>query len=241
MALWVSFAPIWLFASFLDQIATCYPEKLQSLSAVIACSSSSSITKRFATNQFDRQLVARLISAEDLLLSTCRRLSVPCRILRPTLIYGQSGGFRDRNLSRLLYMMRRLPILFLPAETGLRQPIHVTQLASVVLHLANQAVGAGWNLPLRECISIGGDTTLTYAEMIVALQQSQPSSDSSRRCILVPIPNRLFFLLSSPFILFSPKIFEALLRMGANLSGFTPAHDFLGSESLPFPVLPLDL
>jgi hypothetical protein len=37
----------------------------------------------------------------------------------------------------------------------------------------------------------------------------------------------------------SPKAFEAVLRMGANLSGFTPAHQLLGREPQPFPVLPL--
>ena len=113
--LWMSFGPIWLLAPFFEQLALEHPERLQGLRGVIACSSSSAITKRFAANRFDRELVARLSIAEDQLIATCQRLELPCRILRPTLIYGRVGPYVDRNLGRLIGLMRRLPILPLPA------------------------------------------------------------------------------------------------------------------------------
>jgi hypothetical protein len=238
-ALWISFAPIWLLAPFLEQLRIHHPERLQGLRGVIACSSSSAITKRFAASRYDRQLVARLTEAENQILATCRLLSLPCRILRPTLIYGQVGIYSDRNLSRLLQQLRRLPILPLPAETGLRQPIHASQVASVALNLALQIAGTSLDTSLPERIALGGDSTLSYAEMIIALQHAQPPGDPARRCRLLPISNRLFFLLAAPLLLRSPKSFEAVLRMGANLSGFTPAHQLLGSEPQPFPLLPL--
>lgn len=238
-SLWISFAPIWLLAPFLDKLATLHPGRLQGLRGVIACSSSSAITKRFAFNRFDRDLVARLISSEDQLISTCRRLSIPCCVLRPSMIYGQVGIYGDRNLSRLLQLLRCLPVMPLPAESGLRQPIHASELAAVALHIGKLLTASDSNRSFPERIAIGGDTTLTYAEMISALQQSQPSSDPSCRCFLLAIPNRLFFLLAGPLLLCSPKGFEAVLRMSANLSGFTPAHEILGSEAQPFPVLPL--
>ncbi len=238
-AIWITFGPIWLLAPFLEQLARHHPERLAGLRGLIACSSSSAITKRFAANRFDRELVARLTRAEDQLLATCRRLDVPCRILRPTLIYGQAGAYGDRNLSRLLALLRRLPLVPLPAHTGLRQPIHARQLAAVALHLAQQLGGSGWDGSLPSCIALGGDTTLSYAAMVSALQQAQPPGDPARRCRLLRIPNPLFFALASPLLLRSPKAFEAVLRMGANLSGFTPAHQLLGSTPQPFPVLPL--
>lgn len=238
-AIWISFGPIWLLASFLHQLARDHPERLAGLRGLIACSSSSAITKRFAANRFDRDLVARLIFAEEKLLDSCRLLNVPCRILQPTLIYGQVGHYGDHNLSRLLAMLRYLPIMPIPAETGMRQPIHASQLAAVALQLADQAVGGSWGSSVPESIAVGGDTTLTYVEMIRALQHAQPSGDPSRRCRLLSIPNRLFFLLAAPLLLRSPKSFEAVLRMGANLSGFTPAHQLLGCEAQPFPVQPL--
>ena len=70
-SVWLSFGPIWLFAEFLENLTQNYPERLQGLCSVIACSSSSAITKRFAANRFDRQLVARLINAEDQLIRLC--------------------------------------------------------------------------------------------------------------------------------------------------------------------------
>ena len=238
-AIWISFAPIWLLAPFIEHLETHYSNRLEGLRGVIACSSSSAITKRFAANHFDRQLVERLVEAEDKLLATCRRLSTPCRILRPTLIYGHAGAFGDRNLSRLLLLMRRLPLLPIPAESGLRQPIHARQLAAVALYMAEQLVVYGWDSSLPQRIDVGGDSTLTYAEMLRTLQHSQPSGDPARRCRLLSIPNRLFFLLAAPLLLRSPKAFESVLRVGANLAGFTPAHQLLGSEPEPFPVLPL--
>ncbi len=238
-SLWISFGPIWLLAPFLEQLALEHPERLAGLRGLIACSSSSSITKRFAANRFDRELVARLSGAEYQLLVICRRLQVPCHILQPTLIYGQAGPYGDRNLSKLLRLLQKLPLLPLPAETGLRQPIHATQLAAVALHIAEQLRGSGCDPSLQERITLGGDTTLTYAAMVRALQLAQPSGDPARRCRLLPIPNRLFFSFAAPLLLRSLKPFEAVLRMGANLSGFTPAHQLLGREPQPFPVLPL--
>lgn len=238
-SIWISFAPIWLLAPFLEKLALKNHYSLNNLRGVIACSSSSVITKRFAVNAFDRSLVSTLLAAEDQLSDVCRTLSIPCRILRPTLIYGQVGHFSDNNLSRLLSTLRRFPILPLPSDSGLRQPIHASQLAALALYLSNQLCSNTSELALIESISVGGDTTLSYFEMIKAIQIAQSSSDPARRCRLFKIPNRLFFLLASLLLLRSPRSFEAVYRMGANLSGFTPVHQILGTQIQDFPVLPL--
>ena len=80
-AICISFRTIWLLAPFLEQLARNHPERLAGLRGLIACSSSSAITKRFAANRSDRELVALLTRAEEQLLASCRRLDVPCRIL----------------------------------------------------------------------------------------------------------------------------------------------------------------
>jgi hypothetical protein len=79
-------------------------------------------------------------------------------------------------------------------------------------------------------ISLGGVNTHSYAAMMRALLQAQHPSDPARRCRLVRIPNRLFFALASPLLLSSPQAFKALLRRGANLSGFTPANELPGCD-----------
>jgi hypothetical protein len=237
--IWISFGPIWLLAPFLERLATSYPERLSGLCGLVACSSSSVITKRFAANRFDKELIVRLASAEDQLLATCRRLDVRCHILRPTLIYGQVGPYGDRNFSQLLRLMRRLPLIPIPSDSGLRQPIHASQLASVALHLVRQLSETGSQSSFPERIDVGGDSILDYQAILRALQQAQSPGDPACRCLLLPIPNRLFFSIAAPLLIRSPKAFEAVMRMSANLSGFTPAHQFLGREPQPFPVMPL--
>ena len=241
LAIWISFGPIWLLAPFLEHLAQQHHKRLKNLCGLIACSSSSAITKRFAFIDFDRALVARLVNAEDQLLATCRRLQVPCSILQPTLIYGKAGPYGDRNLSKLLQLLRRLPCLPLPVETGLRQPIHASQLAAVALELAQQMISPGLNPALPERIALGGDSEISYKAMLQALQQALPANDPARHCYICEIPNRLFFLLAAPLLLRSPKAFEAVLRIGADLAGFTPCHQLLGQPPQPFPVLPLAL
>jgi len=238
-SLWISFGPIWLLAPFLQQLAQKYPERLQGLRGLIACSSSSTITKRFASNRFDRELVARLIAAEDQLIDICRCLELPCRILRPTLIYGRVGPYADRNLSRLIQLMRRLPVLPLPAHTGLRQPIHANQLAAVALSLVYKFITSGWDPQLPHRIALGGDSEVSYTAMLRCVQQSLAQTDPARRCRLLSVPNRLFYAAAAPLLLKSPMAFEAVLRMGSDLSGFTPAHQPLKAKPQPFPLLPL--
>ena len=233
----INFGPIWLLSPFLERLALDYSDRLRGLRGVIACSSSSAITKRFATNLFDREIVARLTSSEDQLLATCRSLDLPCCILRPTLIYGRVGPYVDRNLSQMVAVMRRFPLLPLPSHTGLRQPIHATQLAEVVLMLVRQFTTCGWRAQLQR-IALGGDSELSYASMLLALQQSLPLSDPARRCRLLSIPTRIFYSAASP-CWYSPKAFEAVMRMGTDLSGFTPAHQLLNSKPQLFPVHPL--
>ena len=235
-SIWISFGPIWLLAPFIEYLASAYPGRLAGMRGLIACSSSSIFTKRYSFNSFDRQLVGSLTNAEEKLLSSCRHLQVSCHILQPTLIYGQVGSYSDRNLSRVLQLLRQLPLLPLPASTGLRQPIHARQLAAVAFRLAQQLSSCDWDTALPERIPLGGDVSLSYRAMIRALQEAQPSGDLAQRCRLLPIPSRLFYLLAAPLVLRSPKAFEAILRIGADLAGFTPCHQLLAEPPKPFPL-----
>jgi nucleoside-diphosphate-sugar epimerase len=235
----VSFAPIWSFAPWLARCASMDPSGVAGLQGVIACSSSSVITKRFAANGFDRELVRRLGRAEDQLTRTCAAHRLPLRILAPTLIYGQAGPLGDRNLSKLRGLLRRLPVLPLPGEGGLRQPIHCRQLAAVALHLAD-TLTTGEHDPSQPIhLPLGGDDTISYATMLRRLQQATPPEDPARRCRLAALPPRLFHTLAAPLLPLSPKNFEAVLRISADLAGFTPAHRILGRPPEPFPVPPL--
>jgi hypothetical protein len=95
---------------------------------------------------------------------------------------------------------------------------------------------SSWDSALPERLPLGGDVQLSYRAMLQALQQAQPPADPARRCQLLSIPNRLFFLLAAPLLLRSPKAYEAVLRMGADLAGFMPSHQLLAEPPQPFPL-----
>jgi hypothetical protein len=238
---WISFAPIWHLAPFLENLRRNRPLCLQELRGVVACSSSSALTKRFAANGFDRALVRRLREAEQGLLDTCAALGVPCRILAPTLIYGRAGAYEDSNLSRLLGLMRKLPLLPVPAQSGLRQPIHARQLAEAALAVAARLEREGSGCELPPVLVLGGDESLSYTAMLERLRQAAPPGDAARRCRLLPLPPRLLLWLANPLLLLSPKAFEAMQRTQADLAGFLPVHQLLGEPAQPFPVAPLAL
>ena len=238
-SIWVSFAPIWLFSQFLDHLYLERPEFLDGVSALIACSSSSAITKRFAFNSYDRSLVSKLCSAENTLLAFCNSLNIHCKILRPTLVYGRVDSYGDKNISLLIKLMRFFPLLPVPATSGLRQPIHASQLASVASYFSYHLSTCDQDYVVSEVLALGGDSSLTYENMLISLQNNLPLDDRARLCQIFPLPNRIFFLIFFPLMLFSPRIYEALLRLCVNLSGFTTTSEILRCESQAFPVHPI--
>ena len=238
---WISFAPIWHLAPFLEALRRQHPERLRELKGLVACSSSSALTKRYAANPFDRELVRRLRQSEESLLASCEALGVPCRILAPTLIYGEAGGYGDRNLSRLLGLMRRLPLLPVPVRSGLRQPIHARQLAAVALEVSERLEREGAKADFPAVLPIGGDESLSYTTMLERLREATPAGDGARRCRFLPLPPRLLLWLAHPLLLLSPKSFEAMQRTQADLADFLPAHRLLARSPQPFPVPPLAL
>jgi len=237
--IWISFAPIWLFSDFFCSLVSLRPRLLDYLKGVIVCSSSSALTKRFAFNAFDRELATRLKSAEDNLLADCKLMSVNCSILRPSLIYGRVGSYRDSNISLLISAMRRFPVLPLPMHSGLRQPIHASQLASCFLHIARELMTSCPDKPAFSCINVGGDSQLSYSSMIKSTQDLLQADDPARNCRILLIPTKIFYFLSFFLLFKSSKHFEAALRICSNLSGFTPAHQITNSSPQRFPVLPL--
>ena len=179
-SIWISFAPIWLFSCFFEYISVHNPACLRAVKGLIVCSSSSVVTKRFAVNQYDRELFARLSTSETLLLNVCQNLDISCTILQPALIYGKAGSLGDRNLSSLVWLMGVTPVLPVPSHSGLRQPIHVSQLAAVTMKLAHRMfVEEVVSVPHR--LPLGGDVTISYLDMMRELQLALPPNHPDRR------------------------------------------------------------
>ena len=96
-------------------------------------------------------------------------------ILRPTMIYGAPG---DRNLSRLLMLLPRVPVLPVPGGgRHLQQPVHVADVASAVLSAAERPESAG------NTYDIAGPEPLSFAELLRVAAQAVGS-----RARFVPVP-----------------------------------------------------
>ena len=232
----ISFAPIWHLADFLNDLFYHKKAKLKNLKGIIACSSTSALTKRFESNAFDKNLVKKLLRSEKKIISIAEKLYINCQIIRPTMIYGSFKEIQDKNISRILYIMRHLKIVFLPSNSGFRQPIHAYQLAEVVYLLMLKSLEAK-NKVNNNLINLGGDVILNYYEIIESLKNSLGKNDAARKCIILKIPNRVFLIFILPVMIFSPKLFAALSRICSNLSGFEKACEITGNKPRSFPFL----
>lgn len=97
---------------------------------VVALGSTSVHAKRDSGEPAERALALALRTAELRLAAVAAERGFVLTVLRPTLVYGNG---RDRNLSRLVAAARRWRLLPLPAGArGLRQPVHVEDVAAAV-------------------------------------------------------------------------------------------------------------
>jgi uncharacterized protein YbjT (DUF2867 family) len=104
-----------------------------------------------------------------------REAALDWTILRPTMIYGDPG---DRNLSRLLPLLRRAPVLPIPGARHLQQPVHAADVADAVLAAAERPAAAG------HIYDVAGPEPLTFAEL---LRTSARAVASRTRFVPVPL------------------------------------------------------
>ena len=128
---------------------------------VVAISSTSRFTKYAGSNATDsteNALARQLEEGEEHFKGWATEQGIEWVILRPTLIYGLG---QDKNLSEIARFIRRFGFFPVFGEAkGLRQPIHVEDVASASIAAMNSKAAAG-----RE-YNISGGETLTYKEMV---------------------------------------------------------------------------
>jgi uncharacterized protein YbjT (DUF2867 family) len=131
-------------------------------------------------------------------------------ILRPTMIYGAAG---DRNLCRLLPLLRRVPVLPVPGGGHLQQPVHVADVADAVLAAAEDAGPAADGTTY----DIAGPEPLTFAEL---LRTAASVVASRTRFIPVPLPPVLAAARGYELISRNPRIRVEQLRRLAEDKAF---------------------
>lgn len=229
----ISIVPIWLFVNYLKSIYLSNgAESLACIRRIICVSSTSAVTKRFAFNKEDKQLAKQLFNAEEELVAIGADLSWDITVIRTALVYGSRGNKTDKNLRAIAKVMSTFPLIILPRETGLRQPIHAKQLACVLHFLRDRKVVAA----RIQKLDLGGNTILSYEEMINMYINSLPPKHRARHCRILKVSSRLFILFTAPLLLFRLKYFEAATRICSDLAGFRKVSDLVESSNDGFPV-----
>jgi uncharacterized protein YbjT (DUF2867 family) len=148
-------------------------------------------------------------------------------ILRPTMIYGAPG---DRNLSRLLALLHRAPLLPVPGGGfHLQQPVHVADVADAVLSAAERPATAG------QTYDVAGPEPLTFAEL---LRTSARATGSRTLFFPVPLTPLVGLVRGYERLSRRPRIrAEQLLRLAEDKSfAIDSAARDLGFDPRPFAV-----
>jgi len=231
----VSFAPIWLVKDLIKKLEENNLNKLKTIKGAIIYSSTSAVTKKFAANAFDKNLSKKLISSETEILSIFKKYSINCQIIRPTIIYGVYKDLDDQNFIKLINFFKRFPFCIIPSQTGYRQPIHFSQLSELTYLLLKKLNKHNSKDKINQILEVGGDEEITYSDLLKRL--SIISSDNNNKiCKVITIPNKIFYVLSFPLLIFKPKFFEALFRIQSDLSGFPKYSDYADKSSVKFPI-----
>ena len=233
----ISLAPIWLFVPYLESILETKKIDNKNILGLIVTSSTSAITKKYAWNKSDQKLSENLIFWEKKLSYLKKKFNLrKVTIVRPTLIYGDIGSNTDKNYNLISNIIKITCVLPIPKETGLRQPIHFSQLGASILNIAKSFNEMKKDNNSLKIINLGGDEELTYEEILLRIRNSSTKYNSFYKPIILKIPNRIFFLFCLPVLIFSPKKYEAILRIATNMNGFKKSYKISGENKERFPV-----
>jgi len=168
-------ASIWLLP---DRIEQFHENGVQRL---IAFSSTSRFSKANSNSPAEQAVAESLARAEDSVASTCVRLGIAYTIFRPTLIYGAG---QDRNVADIARFAKRFGVFpILGKGIGLRQPVHVADLAQACILAADNPAS------FDRTYNLSGGETLTYRQMVERVFRAM-----GKRARIVSAPDPVFRL-----------------------------------------------
>ncbi|MDR7135276.1 nucleoside-diphosphate-sugar epimerase [Lysobacter niastensis] len=165
----------------LDAFAGWYRQSAIDCPRVVAFGSTSVDTKRGSADAAERDVARRLREGEAGLFEKAALRGAAATVLRPTLVYGAG---RDTTLTRIAQLASRWGRFPLPRHAdGLRQPVHVDDLAAAAFACVGNAAAHG------QAYALPGGETLTYRDMVARVLASlHPAAK------LVELPSPLFSL-----------------------------------------------
>ncbi len=149
---WIYIAPIWTLPEHFSLLEECGATK------IVALSSTSRYSKAESDCDYERSLAARIRTSEEEFITWCEQTRRQWTILRPTMIYGHG---QDKNISEIARFIKRFGIYpVFGKASGLRQPVHVDDVAEACLSALDSTVASG------RAYNLSGGETLTYREML---------------------------------------------------------------------------
>ena len=158
---------------------------------------------------------------------TIRDSALDWTIVRPTMIYGTPA---DRNMARLLRLIRRWPLVPLPATgRGLQQPVHVDDVAHAIVAAMESPLAA------RNAYDVAGPEPLSLRQVI---QEASAAVGRSPRLVPVPLAPALAAATVYERIVPRPRLTaEQLRRLGEDkVFDISAARRDLDYDPRPFSV-----
>ena len=197
----------------LDHFARWYAASTIVAPRVVAFGSTSVDVKQDSSEPAERDVARRLREAERVLFDSAAARDVAATVLRPTLVY---GGASDKTLTAIAALATRTGFFALPTNAnGLRQPVHVQDLADAAMQAIERPATGG------QAYALGGGEVLGYAEMVRRTLASLPARP---RLLRIPVP--LF------------KLALRLAHAGGRLQGMNAAALARMTEPLAFDIEP---
>lgn len=223
---WLSLMPIWILPQYFSKI------EASGAGRVVALSSTSIFVKSDSSDQGERDIACRLAKGEHALRVWAESRGVEWVILRPTLIYGCG---LDKNIVEIADFVCRFDFFpLLGRAMGMRQPIHVSDVASACLAALNSPVAT------NHAYNISGGEVLSYREMVCRVFAAL-----GKRPRLVTVPLWMFRVAVAALRLvprYRRWTAEMAVRMNRDLVfDHTDAARDLGFSPRPFVLLPEDL
>ena len=149
---WICAAPIWVLPDYFDFL------KESGVKRIVTVSSTSRFTKDNSSDVAEQAVARKLLDGEAALQNWAEDNDIDWCVIRPTMIYGLG---KDKNIAEIIRLIRRWGFFPMLGEgRGLRQPIHVKDVANVCLAAVESTA------KLNRAYNISGGETLSYKEMV---------------------------------------------------------------------------
>ena len=169
-----------------------YKQIIEKTSHLVCFSSTSKFTKNSNDTPWLSGLVAALDKGEDEIMKSASLYGFTVNILRPTLIYGLGLDINIVAIARFIRHYKVFPVY--KNGKGLRQPVHVEDLASAVISLFHM------EKPQSKNYNLSGGEVLSYRDMVKRIFVTMKQYPI--------IVNTMFF----------PQLIELAGKIGANIA-----------------------